>query len=179
MKFILAVVSAVFAMASAQLFAAEAKELTAEQSIRIGAPPAAVWAVAGDFNGLPKWLPTIAESVIVLGTNNQIGAIRQLTRRNGTKVTERLIDYDPAAMRIGYTYVDGMVAASDYFPVMIVKDAGDGTTVVEWRARFKRLAYWMDPPPAGQEDQTLTDFFNKVYKSGLESLKQKIEGGQQ
>ena len=178
MKLILTMVSALFAITSTQLFAADAKELSVEQSIRINAPPAAVWAVAGDFNGLPNWLPTIAESVIVYGTDNQIGAIRQLTRRNGTKVTERLIDYDPAAMRIGYTYVDGMVAASDYFPVMVVKDAGDGTTLVEWRARFKRLAYWMDPPPAGQEDQTLIDFFGKVYKSGLESLKQKIESGQ-
>ena len=178
MKFILAAISAFFAVASGQLFAAEAKELTVEQSIRISAPAAAVWVVAGDFNGLPNWLPTIAESVIVLGKNNQIGAIRQLTRRNGTKVTERLIDYDPAAMRLGYTYVDQMVAASDYFPVMIVKDAGDGTSIVEWRARFKRVAYWMDPPPAGQEDQTLIDFFSKVYKSGLEALKQKLESGQ-
>ena len=125
MKLILTMVSALFAITSTQLLAADAKELSVEQSIRINAPPGAVWAVAGDFNGLPNWLPTIAESVIVYGKDNQIGAIRQLTRRNGTKVTERLIDYDPVAMRIGYTYVDGMVAASDYFPVMVVKDAGD------------------------------------------------------
>jgi mxaD protein len=178
MKFVLAVVSTLLAFASAQVFAAEANELTAGQTIRISASPAAVWAVAGDFNGLPNWLPTIAESVIVFGKNNQVGAIRQLTRRNGTKVTERLIDYDPTAMRLGYTYVDGMVAASDYFPVMTVKDAGDGTTIVELRARFKRVAYWIDPPPPGQEDQTLVEFFNKVYKTGLESLKEKVESGQ-
>ena len=178
MKLVLGMVSAVFAITSTQLFADEAKELTVKQSITIKAPPAAVWAVAGDFNGLPNWLPAIAESVIVYGKDNEIGAIRQLTRRNGTKVTERLIDYDPVAMRIGYTYVDGMVGASEYFPVMVFKDAGDGTTLVEWTAHFKRVAYWMDPPPAGQEDQTLIDNFTKVYKGGLETLKQKVESGQ-
>lgn len=157
---------------------ADANELRVKESIRINAPPAAVWAIAGDFNGLPSWLATIESSRIVLGGNNEVGAIRELTRRNGTKVTERLIEYDPASMRLSYTYVDGAVAASDYFPVLVVRDAGDGTTVVDWSARFKRLAYAQDPPPAGQDDKTLTEFYSKVYRSGLESLKRKVEGSQ-
>jgi len=169
---------AAVALLASPAFAADANELKVVQTIRINAPPAAVWAVAGDFNGLPRWLSNIVESRIVLGANNQIGAIRQLTRRNGTKVTERLIDYDPVHMRAGYTYVDGAVMASDYYPVLQVKDAGDGTSLVEWSARFKRLAYAEDPPPPGQDDQTLTENYNKIYKAGLESLKRVVEGGQ-
>jgi hypothetical protein len=114
----------------------------------------------------------------VLGTNNSVGAIRLITRRNGTKVTERLIEYDQQNMRMGYTYVDGAVMASDYFPVLSVKDAGDGTSIVEWSARFRRLAYAIDPPPAGQDDKTLTDLYNWIYKAGLESLKRVVESGQ-
>ena len=178
MKNILKVVLAALACVALRAFAADAKELTVHQSIRINAPPEAVWAVVGDFNGMPRWLAPIVESKIVLGTNNQVGAIRQFTRRNGTKATERLIDYDPVAMRIGYTYVDGAVMASDYFPVMTVKGAGDGTSIVDWSARLKRLAYAMDPPPPGQDDKSLTDFFNGIYKAGLENLKRVIEGGQ-
>jgi len=163
---------------AAQALGAEAIELTASQSIRINAPPEAVWAVVGDFNGSPRWLPLVGHSEIVIGTNNRVGAIRLITRRDGTKVTERLLDHDPQGMRMAYTYVDGAVRASDYFPVLTVKDAGDGTSIVEWSAHFKRLAYSIDPPPPGQDDKSLTDFYNGIYKAGLESLKRVVESGQ-
>jgi mxaD protein len=178
MKAILSVLLAVLASLAPQAFGADANVLTAHQTIRINAPPEAVWAVAGDFNGLPRWLSFIETSEIVFGKNNEVGAIRLLTRRNGTKVTERLIDYDPGSMRLGYTYVDGAVMASDYFPVLTVKDGGNGTSLVEWSARFKRLTYWMDPPPAGQDDKSLTDLYNGLFKGGLESLKRVVEGAQ-
>jgi mxaD protein len=178
MKNTIAAALSLLAWFAPQAFGAEANELTVRQSIRINAPPEAVWSVAGDFNGLPRWLSGIERSEIVLGTNNQVGAIRLLTRRNGTKVTEKLLDYDPQNMRLAYTYVDGAVRVSDYFPVMIVRDSGDGASVVEWTARFKRLAYAVDPPPPGQDDKTLTDTFNELYKAGLEGLKRVVEGGQ-
>ena len=162
---------------AAQCLGAEANELAARQSIRIMAPPEAVWAVVGEFNGTARWLPLVARSDIVLGTNNRVGAIRLITRRNGTKVTERLLDRDPQGMRMAYTYVDGAVMASDYFPVLSVKDSGDGTSVVEWSAHFKRLAYSIDPPP-GQDDESLTRFYDGLYKTGLENLKRVVESGE-
>ena len=163
---------------SVSAMGAEANDLTASQTIRIKAPPEAVWAVVGDFNGSPRWLPLVANSEIVVGKNNRVGAIRLITRRDGTKVTERLLDHDSQAMRMAYTYIDGAVRASDYFPVLSVKDTGDGSSVVEWSAHFKRLDYSIDPPPAGQDDKTLTDFYNRLYKSGLENLKRVVESGQ-
>jgi len=178
MKNIFSVVLAALALLAPQAFGADANELTARQSIRINAPPEAVWAVLGDFNGLPRWLGFIEYSQIVAGTNNEVGAIRLVTRRNGTKVTERLLEYDPHSLRLAYTYVDGAVMASDYFPVLAVKDGGNGTSVVEWSARFKRLSYWVDPPPAGQDDKSLTDLYNGLYKAGLENLKRVVEGAQ-
>jgi mxaD protein len=161
-----------------QALGAEANELTARQSIRINAPAEAVWALVGDFNGSPRWLPLVERSEIVLGTNNRVGAIRLITRRNGTKVTERLLDHDAHGMRMAYTYVDGAVMATDYFPVLSVTDAGDGTSVVEWSSRFRRLAYATDPPPSGQDDKSMTDFYNGIYKAGLENLKRVVESGQ-
>jgi hypothetical protein len=79
---------------------------------------------------------------------------------------------------MAYTYVDGAVMASDYSPVLSVTGAGDGTSIVEWSARFRRLAYATDPPPPGQEDQSLTDFYNGLYKAGLENLKRVVESRQ-
>lgn len=161
--------------ASAPAFAAEAKEMSIEHSIVINAPPEEVWEVISDFNGLPRWLPVIVDSKIVLGKNREEGAIRELTRANGTKVQEKLIAYEPWNMSLGYTYIGGQVGATDYFPTMTVTDAGGGKSKVVWKARFKRVAYWTDEPPAGQDDDTPMNGLNKVYPMGLETLKKLVE----
>lgn len=163
------------ALAAPGLAAADANELSTSQSIRIDAPPADVWQYVGDFAGLSRWLPPIVESHLVLRDRNEAGAIRALTRSNGTHVTEKLLEYDPYNMRLSYTYVDGQVAASDYFSTMTVSDAGDGRSLVTWSAHFKRLNYWQDPPPPGQDDATLTATYTRIYKGGLEALKKAVE----
>jgi mxaD protein len=178
MKNLLTAAMAALAWLSGQAFGAEANTLTAGQSILINAPADAVWAVVGDYNGSPRWLPLVERSEIVVGRNNEVGAIRLITRRNGTKVTERLLEHDSGAMRMAYTYVDGAVMAADYFPVITVTAMGDGTSMVRWGATFRRLAYHVDPPPPGQDDKSLTDFYNAIYKAGLESLKRVVEGGE-
>ncbi len=158
------------------LLAVDAPELKVEHSIVIDAPPERVWEVVSDFDSLPRWLPTIESSRIILGKNREVGCIRELVRANGTKVQERLIAYEPWNMRIAYTYIGGQPGASDYFPIMTVKDAGNGKSRVEWIATFRRLAYWTDDPPPGQDDATVLAAFNRVYPLGLETLKKLIEG---
>jgi mxaD protein len=129
----------------------EAQEQRIAESIVIDAPPAAVWAVAGDFAHLDRWYPFIDASRLVLGRNGEVGAIREIRRLNGTKVEEKLIEFDPWNYRLVYTYAEGMPLTSDYFATMQVKEAGAGKSLVEWTARFKRLSYWTDQAPAGQE----------------------------
>ncbi|HEX7810796.1 MAG TPA: SRPBCC family protein, partial [Burkholderiales bacterium] len=130
----------------------------------------------GDFNGIHRWLPTIAASRIILGKNDRVGAIRELTRQNGTKVQEKLLEYETGDEKsLTYTYVGGTVIATDYFATMIVSDAGGGRAKVVWKARFKRLAYWTDEPPEGQDDATPLNALNKTYPLGLENLKKVVE----
>jgi hypothetical protein len=156
--------------------AADAPELKVEHSITIDATPDEVWAVAGDFNGIQRWLPTIAASRMILGKSDQVGAIRELTRQNGTKVEEKLLEYENGSEKtLTYTYVGGAVIATDYFATMIVSPAGEGKTKVVWKARFKRLAYWTDQPPEGQDDATPVNLLNKAYPFGLQTLKKVVE----
>ena len=175
MKLATGLLSLLLVLPAAPLFAAEAAEMNVEYSIVINAPPEVVWEVVSDFNGLPRWLSTIAESRIVLGKNREEGAIRELRRANGTKVQEKLIAYEPWNMSLGYTYIGGQVGATDYFPTITVSNTGDGKSKVVWKARFKRIAYWTDEPPAGQDDAAQLAAFNKVYPMGLENLKKVIE----
>ena len=175
MKLAMGFLSLLLGFLTAPLYAAEATEMNIEHSIVINAPPEAVWEVVSDFNGLPRWLPVIVDSRLVLGKNREVGAIRELTRANGTKVQEKLIAYEPWNMSIGYTYIGGQVGATDYFPTITVSDAGGGKSKVVWKARFKRIAYWTDEPPAGQDDATPLNGLNKVYVLGLENMKKVIE----
>jgi hypothetical protein len=155
----------------------DAAELKLLHTIKIDASPDVVWAVAGDFGGIQRWSPGVESSRLILRSLNETGAIRLLRRKNGTQVTEKLLDYDPANRRMAYTYVDGAVGASDYYSVLTVKDAGGGTSLVEWRGTFKRLAYWTDNPPEGQDDKTSYQFLDNAYRTSLANLKKVIEEG--
>ena len=158
-------------------FAEEAPTLSAKQSIVISAPVSKVWEVVSDFGGLHNWLTPILDTQITLGKNRQQGAIRLLTRANGTKVEERLIAYDPIEMSATYTYVQGRPLAADYISTMKVT-AVDGGSKVEWSATFRRLDYWSAKPTGAMDDEKLTAIYNKVYTMGLSSMKEKIESGQ-
>lgn len=174
---VLSLLSAGFAglLACSPAFA-DADELSIFHSITIDAPADEVWAMAGDFGGIQRWAPGTESSRLILRERNETGAIRLLRRRSdGTQVTEKLLDYDPQNWRMAYTYVDGEVRAADYYSELRVKEAGPGRSVVEWRGRFKRLAYWTDTPPAGQDDKAALDFLNGAYRSGLASLKKVLE----
>lgn len=158
--------------------AVEAPELSVRYEVTIEAPVDKVWSVVSDFAGIHKWFPFIASTKITLGENRRLGAIRLLTRTNGTKVEERLVEYDPLELKASYVYVQGVPLASDYYSTMTVTDLGEGRSQVEWKATFKRLLYWVENPPKGKDDATLVKIYNKVYKVGLDTMKSRIESGE-
>ena len=169
-------IAGVLLAASAFSAFGDAQDLNIFHTITIDAPADEVWAMIGDFGGIQRWAPGTESSRLILHDRNETGAIRLLRRRgDGTQVTEKLLDYDPYNRRMVYTYVDGVVRAADYYSEVLVKDAGSGRSIVEWRGRFKRLAYWTDQPPEGQDDKAALDFLNGAYVSGLAGLKKVLE----
>lgn len=155
--------------------AEEAKLLSTKQTMRVAAPPEVVWSYVGDFGGIARWFKVIDSSRLVYKSRNEVGAIRELVRRNGTRVREQLVDIDPWRRSISYTYADGAIMAADYLAIITVNEAGEGASEVVWEGRFRRLDYGTDPAPPGQEDATVTGFFETAYKRGLEALKETVE----
>jgi mxaD protein len=153
---------------------AQDKELSTTQTIHIKASPEEVWALAGDFGGVARWLSTIESSRLVLKSKSEEGAIRELLRMNGTRVQEKLLEYDPGRMTLTYTYADGKVIAKDYFATMTLKGTNDGETDVVWVGRFKLL----DNPPEGQDEAALIALYAGIYQKGLAMLKTKAEAGE-
>ncbi len=154
---------------------ADAPLLSVAHSIEIDARPDEVWAVVSDFVGLINWLPGFESSHLVLGENNIPGAIRELRRGNGTTVREQLVEWDPYRKTLTYRYADGAVISSDYRATVLLTELAGGRTRVDWSATFRRLAYWTDTPPAGQDDETPLKALNRVYPLGLANLKKLVE----
>jgi uncharacterized protein YndB with AHSA1/START domain len=164
-----------FAARPRRAHAAPARELSTVQTIRIEAPADRVWAIVSDFGGIAKWFRTLVGSRLVLRNRNEVGAIRELHRGNGTRVREKLVAFEPAQRMLAYEYADGEVLATDYHSEMTVKPLGDDACEVIWTGRFTRLAYGQDPAPEGQDDASLVALYDRIYKAALATLKQVAE----
>ncbi len=146
-----------------------------DETIEINAPADKVWAVVGNFQDM-SWHPAFAKTEGTGG--NEVGATRTLTTTGGGKIFEKLTKYDAAGKQLGYeiTEVDvKVVPVTNYSSHIIVTGTGDKSTV-EWKGAFYRGYVNNDPPPELNDDAAVAAVTN-VYKTGLESLKKKLEGG--
>jgi len=144
-------------------------------TIEIDAPPAKVWTVVKDFNGMPNWHPAIKDSTCE-GCND-VGANRVLTLQSGGMIKENLEKYDEEGMRFFYriTEVDPKVLpVNNYSSWLIVEDNGNGGSKVTWKGAFYR-GFPGNNPPEDMNDATAKEAIHGVYKSGLENLKASVE----
>lgn len=126
----------------------------------LNAPADEVWALVGEYNGLPEWLPGIAESVL-----EQDGKIRRLTlTENQGEVVELLEAHDPENRTYTYRITECGLPVRDYVSTMIVHDRGDRCEL-EWKSTFE---------PVGVSDEEACAIIQGIYDSGIESLKQRF-----
>ena len=143
------------------------------ETIEIAAPPAAVWPLVGDFNGLPKWHPAVADSRASDGSRP--GSERTLTLAAGGTVVETLETVDEQQMSLRYRYRSGVLPVSNYAATIALKPTATGT-LVEWKGAFYR-GYPNNDPPPDQNDEAAVQAITDVYRSGLAGLKRAVEAG--
>lgn len=144
-----------------------------DESVVIAAPPAAVWAVVGDFAGIAKWNPAIKTSSADRG--NEAGSTRTLTLPTGT-VTEQLDDYDAAGMSMNYRSGNAdpaVLPVSSYSGRLTVKAEGSGSKLV-WQARGYRADTGNDPA-AGMDDESAVKALRALMRPGLDAVRTQIE----
>ncbi|MBY6240856.1 SRPBCC family protein [Methylosinus sp. Sm6] len=145
------------------------------ESITIAADPKAVWAVAGKFDGLAAWHPSI-QSVEATG-GDAIGAERVLTFRKGGTLKESLDEYDPAAFKYSYRMADpnlDVLPISSYSVTFAIKPAAGGGSEVQWYGRLYRGDTGNEPPDNLSDDAARTAM-SEFLSSGLKGLKSKVE----
>lgn len=146
-----------------------------DESIVIDAPPAKVWAIVGDFNGLPKWVPPVESSTATDG--NQVGSVRTLSIKGGEQLIEALEAYDASAMTLRYRIKEPnlkVFPVNNYSSSITVKADGDGHSRVEWRGAFYR-AYMNNNPPPELNDDAAIKAVSGLYKASLANLKAVVE----
>lgn len=153
------------------------------ESIEINAPANKVWAVVGNFQDM-NWAPSVAKTEgtggnkPATGSNND-GATRKLTLKNGGVIEEMLDAYDAEGMTYSYeiTKVDVKVLpVNDYSSHITVTADGADKSTLEWKGAFYR-GYMNNDPPPELNDEASKKAVTDLYKSTLEAVKAKIEGG--
>ncbi len=119
-----------------------------EKKREFARPADVVWELIGDFHGLHRWNPGLEPSKPVGD-----GASRKLT----VGPIERLVDEGNRS----YTYVldDTSPLLASYRSTLSVRDAGDGTSIVEWVGEFE--------PAEGATEEAATQVIEMIYETGL------------
>jgi uncharacterized protein YndB with AHSA1/START domain len=137
----------------------------------IDAPADRVWAQLRDFNGLPAWVPVVAESRIERNDPaDKVGCIRSFRLKDGGRIREQLLalsDYDYA---LSYSILESPMGVENYVATLKLTPVTDGgRTFAEWTAEF-------DCAPG--REQELADLVGKgVFQAAFDNLKRLLGGG--
>ena len=85
---------------------AEPSTLKVTKQVTLQVTTAAAWDQVKNFDGLHTWHPGFSGAEIVKGTNNQPGAVRKLTLKDGPSFTEELLSYDGAKHTMRYRIIE-------------------------------------------------------------------------
>jgi hypothetical protein len=147
------------------------------ESIVVNAPAAKTWTIVADFCSIAAWHPGVAQCIGTGG--NEAGATRVLTigEEGGAEIHEELLSYDAAQMTYKYkitqTVLD-ILPVTTYSAFLSVKDNGDDTSTVEWRAGFYR-GYPNNNPPPELNDEAAVNAVRGSYVAGLAEIKKLAE----
>ena len=146
-------------------------------TVEVPADPAAVWAVAGDFQDM-SWHPAVYSTVGEGG--NDIDATRVLTlgQEGGPTISEILYKFSDEKMSYSYRITDvnvEVLPVTNYSSHLTVKPLDGGGALVEWRGAFYR-GYPNNDPPAELNDEAAVAAVTGVYQAGLDALAARFAG---
>lgn len=131
----------------------------------IDAPAAEVWARIRDFNGLPGWVPAVADSRIELGQpSDRVGCIRNFTLQDGGRLREQLLALSDYDFSVTYSILESPMGVENYIATLKLAPITEGDRCfAEWTADF-------DCAP-GREAELARTIGQGVFQAGFDSLK--------
>ena len=131
----------------------------------LNVPAEVAWKTIGDFNGLPKFIPAITQSVT---EGKGVGATRTITLMNGDQIIERLEHVEEEVSNIlSYTIVSSYLPVKNYRGVMQVLGLGKDKCIFMWSSSFI---------PNEVTEAEAVDLIKGIYGMGMDGLKE-LYGG--
>ena len=145
------------------------------KQVQINAPAAEVWALIQDFCSISVWNPEVLQCSAPPG--NAPGTVRTITLSNGQSLGEKLARHQPENMSMQYLLVEANPAAlpiNTLGTTLSVREAGAGSSVVEWKCAFYRSFPGPTPPPE-LSDEAAVAGVTRIVDAGLARLKEMAE----
>jgi polyketide cyclase/dehydrase/lipid transport protein len=136
----------------------------------IEAPADRVWAVVRDFNGLPNWMPLIADSRIEDGlAADRVGCIRSFNLKAGGTIREQLLSLSDYDYSCSYAILSSPMGVENYMATLKLSPITDGgRTFAEWSAEF-------ECPP--EREKELAELVGQgVFQGAFDALKARFRG---
>jgi hypothetical protein len=133
----------------------------------IDAPAERVWREVRDFNGLPNWVPAVAESRIEGNAPpDQVGCVRAFTLKDGGALREKLLALSDFDYSVSYSILESPLGVTNYIATLKLAPVTDGERCfAEWIAEF-------ECEPARAEE--LADKIGRgVFQPAFDELKRK------
>ena len=147
-----------------------AQRLNSHQTLDLKAPIQDVWDAVKDFDGLHKWHPMFSDAHIKSGANDDVGAIRTLTVKDGPSFDEELLSFNEIDRKFSYAVIDPTpLPIAEYVSVFEVIEGRRGITTIVWRSSF------VNSSDGKMKDDEVIAFMNGAYRAGLDNLKTMLE----
>ena len=136
----------------------------------IDAPADTVWQAVRDFNGLPNWVPVVAESRI---ENQQpadkVGCIRNFRLKDGGLIREQLLALSDYDYTCSYSILESPLGVDNYVATLKLTPVTDGNrSFAEWSAEF-------DCAP--ERERALSEQIGQgVFHAAFDNLKRQLAG---
>ena len=124
-----------------------------------------VWSRIRDFNALPLWHPTIADSRIENNEpSDRVGCIRHFHTRDGGMIRERLLGLSDYDYSCSYEILESPMGVADYVATIKLTPVTDGMRCfAEWSAEFDCAA--------DRELELTETIGHGVFQAGFDALK--------
>lgn len=149
--------------------------LKVTESLALDVPPAKVWSVLANFQDV-SWE---SEAVAAKGSGGNAPdvAVRNVTMKDGSTLSESLYKYNAEAMSYSY-HIDKLDVArlpvqNASLTIEVVPGTAPDKSVVRWKAAFYRYLKPNEGPPDAA-DKAASQAMKDYLKASLSGLKNKI-----
>jgi mxaD protein len=160
--------SCLLALALLPMVALAGGTINAYQTLDFDAASEDVWDAMKSFDSLHTWHPGFSNTELMSGENNQPGAWRKLTIKDGPSFEEELTEFDDGGMKLRYKIIGANeLPIENYDSTIRVVSTGRKRSSVIWSSTFTAKE--------GNKDEDMIQMIQGIYQAGLENLRRMVE----